>query len=1166
MNLDNRITRFSRKKSLMQKQSNSGGKGTSMSKKEKGRGNGGNKQKALLAERRQKLNSLAKQVEKMELDISNNNIDNNLSRQGALTNLTSQQIGGRGRMSSDVIQNNGYQHDAIQEYNPNAIVPYNSHIGTQPIPNSVISYNPQNNDSPIHTLTENLLNTTARGMLTPGLARNPMVQTGVSALAHAAGTGMDYVADKSLKEGRAWMENVKKDPINTIFKGAPNDNYLDQKLLEQDANIYFNRAQASTGGQRAENFKDIWKIDSRLADQVYKQAYLEHGGDRSVLTDNQQPIVNQPTPLITLDDTRIGNGDIDGDRPNERNRDAPNPPDDNELDIIADDERAADEGGAVGAGGGGGGGGSSKLPEKVAVSGGNNAGWWPTIRTKMISNLASHLFIDKRESLECPFQQMPIQALDAMKVFIGYVSSSKKGFRPIWPTWGLGDSWIESTLDRKNRELFPITIVHKGGMGVPFELGPNTAAIQTINAKGNPVGPFSSTLKTRQTDFDGPIVAHAMNYLVNQLSIISNSYVDILLRLYLYMMRQNVIGGDASSNSQSGHYTQLKTPLVFSDEDNTTRFFYPRGAGTTVAAVTNIRAFMEEVAQESVGAWSANFGSTNWHNVAIVPIARKHTLDQYTNRYWTLAHMEYPYKALKVSASLLDTTGNIIANNATASPWANNVVVKGPRNFVLYVVVDDYSTYADFVAKGVLIDVGTVVVSSTTHHPNSAGVDITGNLNLAALGYGDTSWSQLRENIIRWNQYYGNEQDYRTAMIIMSEVCFKFASPVIRESAAQIDGMRGQGGVQAYDGTGAAGVITIASGATFKQATSLSSTCFGRHVRYDEEGEVDNELVDDPWWFIGKSNQIMNVLTAGGFARPSRPMNGKPRTSAVDLIVDLLETSIHMRTVMDIFASRVNLSRKMWLYENGDTAALRMKNQWEYMVQGAIDELVGVGVLGFNMPAKECGLLRTNEVLLDDGGYKPTPYVYLPTWMWENFLDNKELAKRRRGNALRSYAYNNGSHGGVNFVKLIRDGMIVSETEVAIEGTGLSIGNLVGVADNVSEVKVMPTVGGSLWTRTFLSYIPDYLWRQVRQYMLYRIDLLPSVTDVYVGTATPKLRWKPDGTNIPISLAISGNAIGALIRNFLDDSYTTMRLNCTNTFSNGDFDTGLYTIPIEELL
>lgn len=162
--------------------------------------------------------------------------------------------------------------------------------------------------------------------------------------------------------------------------------------------------------------------------------------------------------------------------------------------------------------------------------------------------------------------------------------------------------------------------------------------------------------------------------------------------------------------------------------------------------------------------WEVN----NWGTtVAVVPIRTEWLDDPVVNVPWTLAHLEYPFRAWGLDATQgWDTAAGFV--NYGATPWIPNAVttgVPGPKQRVLYVLADHLQT-----GGNVTLFVGGGAGQFVTYAGNNfAGVDHPIADFLTGFGGNVEEISRWVSTLARWRRICGNQRDYDTAMFTVAE-------------------------------------------------------------------------------------------------------------------------------------------------------------------------------------------------------------------------------------------------------------------------------------------------------------------------------------------------------------------------------------------------------------
>nr|WLJ60769.1 MAG: capsid protein [Porure totivirus 1] len=352
----------------------------------------------------------------------------------------------------------------------------------------------------------------------------------------------------------------------------------------------------------------------------------------------------------------------------------------------------------------------------------------------------------------------------------------------------------------------PVWFVVKAGKrkGIHLVEGASLASLRPL-FRGVEVGPFSSSIRMDANIFSMNAVLAALQSGGYNADSGHVSFIEPLAR-GMCMTLASVDRGASPLSFVGGLGSRLVNPvaaqypgLIFPGADNVPRW----DPADTVARIVNVEDFCREARGE--GRFDAGWGPAYWgapgmDGVAVVPIRLADASVPTLNTIWTLMHMEHP-----ISLAALNVQWFENGNGAAPAPLRGNAEITntsathiaGPTAKVLFVVTD---LTGDHVADVVLRVLGGGVV----------GVEGGANYVIAGVDQdiGDivNFWlvTDLEEQqligiagIQRWTRYLGNEEDWQSALHLVSLAYVTFNCPARRwsdmvENAFYYSGAGGQ--------------------------------------------------------------------------------------------------------------------------------------------------------------------------------------------------------------------------------------------------------------------------------------------------------------------------------------------------------------------------------------
>jgi hypothetical protein len=145
--------------------------------------------------------------------------------------------------------------------------------------------------------------------------------------------------------------------------------------------------------------------------------------------------------------------------------------------------------------------------------------------------------------------------------------------------------------------------------------------------------------------------------------------------------------------------------------------------------------------------------------ITVVPVHLEHLSDGKLNAFITLAHLEYPYVTRYTSIDLREWSGTQHASVQAHYPHANLVNVDGPRQKVIYVIVE--ATQSNYFATG-----GQTVILNGTLIPSwdGVGVVLPADVNVQLTLTTNEMITLYPAGLDWWYNNYGAEEDYQLAL------------------------------------------------------------------------------------------------------------------------------------------------------------------------------------------------------------------------------------------------------------------------------------------------------------------------------------------------------------------------------------------------------------------
>jgi hypothetical protein len=359
---------------------------------------------------------------------------------------------------------------------------------------------------------------------------------------------------------------------------------------------------------------------------------------------------------------------------------------------------------------------------------------------------------------------------------------------------------------------------------------------------------------------------------------VTGSFSVILVRLLAMLYAQTPLLGPEASAAIGNMHFRLASPLNITLDPN----YWPlsNNITNTPSVVARVCTYNDYAAIRygTQLVTDLNFLPANWgSSVAIVPIGTDLNNRGGVVAAWTLAHMEYPWRFVRHSGTVVDDDYNTIAgSNGYSVPAASCMRVRGPTAYVLFVQCGASGLNTNTNNDNVSIEIGIggaleVVTYQTNGLLLGAALDITAALD-TIVGTNFLPQAVL-EALFQWQIYVGNEEDLRTAILVVSDHAHRVAPPAVMT-----------GGVVTF------GYYYAGSGTPFWNTTGWTSilsapypfggmTCPLGAYTTRLTADVANGVFNASR--IGQLDCNMEVDMMHGLMRPSHPVRQKmPQTVA----------------------------------------------------------------------------------------------------------------------------------------------------------------------------------------------------------------------------------------------------------------------------------------------
>lgn len=360
---------------------------------------------------------------------------------------------------------------------------------------------------------------------------------------------------------------------------------------------------------------------------------------------------------------------------------------------------------------------------------------------------------------------------------------------------------------------------------------------------------------------------------------------SMLAKILLALMSEAPLLGPETATGNT--VFQLTSPLTRAMAGNYFPLNAAAGAGVPVvnARVCNY----SDLTSRTFGSrtnFAVGFSVSDWgDSCALVPVTNDMLNRADLLAAWTLAFLEYPWRT-PTFAGTVDSEALDDPKVATPPPLSARTRVRGPIANVLYVLVNNNVTNS--VTNNVQFTVGTVGVNSNVNSVfGGASVAIGAGLN-SIFATSSASVAAWMSALQMWQIVFGNEEDWRSAIVAVSDAAFWLPPPVGVDQANPVVGAVANNmlvnlvnatapawNTTGYTETTAANVADLATGTT--RALNVVSYALA-------DVQTPSRIVCQ----LGTYDPVIGVDKAAGLLEAVHPLPGDYVPNTLGGVVDML--------------------------------------------------------------------------------------------------------------------------------------------------------------------------------------------------------------------------------------------------------------------------------------
>jgi len=187
--------------------------------------------------------------------------------------------------------------------------------------------------------------------------------------------------------------------------------------------------------------------------------------------------------------------------------------------------------------------------------------------------------------------------------------------------------------------------------------------------------------------------------------------------------------------------------------------------------------------------FTAGWAFSDWGvSCAVVPVTQDMLGRPALVAMWTLAFLEYPYQEREYRVTNISQAYTGVTTQKYIKTNAGTGRIPGPQINVLYVVCNNANNGGGNTAPTVKVGSGGTIVDVNvyTNRPNGGvNVNIGAALTVAFGSAGDSVLGTLSA-IRQWGILFGNESDYKTALIVAADMSYNCPQPLITSNGTPV--------------------------------------------------------------------------------------------------------------------------------------------------------------------------------------------------------------------------------------------------------------------------------------------------------------------------------------------------------------------------------------------